>query len=96
MTESKTLDELITQYYGEPGSAEREEFEMASLAFRLGVMLKEERKSAQLTQAELAARSGTKKSYISRVEMGLSDVQLSTYRRIVEQGLGKQLVIAIA
>jgi transcriptional regulator with XRE-family HTH domain len=59
-------------------------------------MLKEERKSAQLTQAELAARSGTKKSYISRVERGLSDVQLSTYRRIVEQGLGKQLVIAIA
>jgi len=42
-------------------------------------MLKEERKKAQLTQEQLALRTGTKKSYISRVEQGKADIQLSTF-----------------
>ena len=39
----------------------RDDYDAKSLAFRLGVMLKEARKEARLTQRELAFRTGTKK-----------------------------------
>ena len=38
---------------------------------------------------------GKKKSYISRIERGLSDIQVSTYYKLIELGLGKQLNIEI-
>ena len=58
-------------------------------------MLKEARKEANLTQEELAQKTGTKKSYISRIERGLSDIQVSTYHKLIETGIGKQLYISI-
>lgn len=47
---------------------------MRSLAFRVGEMVKEERKKIHLTQKELAEKSGTKRTYISRIENGRSDI----------------------
>jgi ribosome-binding protein aMBF1 (putative translation factor) len=91
----KTLDQLLDEKYGKKGSAARDRFEADSIAFRLGVMLKEARMEANLTQEELAAKSGTKKSYISRIERGLSDIQISTYFKLIEIGLGRQLTISI-
>jgi ribosome-binding protein aMBF1 (putative translation factor) len=91
----KTLDQLLDEKYGKKGSAARDRFEADSIAFRLGVMLKEARMEANLTQEELATKSGTKKSYISRIERGLSDIQISTYFKLIEIGLGKQLIISI-
>ena len=91
----KTFDELLNENYGPKGSEKRDKFEADSLAFRLGVMLKEARKEANLTQEELAERTGTKKSYISRIERGLSDIQISTYYKLIEIGLGKHLNISI-
>ena len=90
-----TLDELLTKDHGEKGTASRDKFESNSIAFRLGVMLKEARQEAQLTQEELAEKTGTKKSYISRIERGLSDIQISTYHKLIEIGLGKHLNISI-
>ncbi|MBN1598343.1 MAG: helix-turn-helix transcriptional regulator [Bacteroidales bacterium] len=58
-------------------------------------MLKEARKEANITQQELAKRTGTKKSYISRIERGQSDIQISTYYKLIEIGLGKKLNISI-
>jgi len=58
-------------------------------------MLKEARNSAMITQDELAQRTGTKKSYISRIERGQSDIQISTYYKLIEIGLGKHLNISI-
>jgi transcriptional regulator with XRE-family HTH domain len=49
-----------------------------------------------MTQEELAEKTGTKKSYISRIERGLSDIQVSTYYKLIEIGLGKHLNIEIA
>ena len=66
-----------------------------SLAFRLGVMLKEARIEANLTQEEIAQKTGTKNSYISRTVRGLSDIQVSTYHKLIETGIGKQLHISI-
>lgn len=90
------LEEILTEKYGKKGSEERDKYDSESLAFRLGVMLKEARNEANMTQEELANKVGTKKSYISRVERGLSDIQLSSYYKIIELGLGKNLNISIS
>jgi HTH-type transcriptional regulator / antitoxin HipB len=89
------FDDLLNEKYGEKGTPSRDKFDADSLAFRLGVMLKEARKDAHVTQQELAENTGTKKSYISRIERGQSDIQISTYYRLIEIGLGKHLNISI-
>lgn len=95
MKNVKTFEQLLVEKYGKKGSVEREKFDANSLAYRLGAMLKEARVEANLTQQELAEKTGTKKSYISRIERGLSDIQISTYFKLIELGLGKQLNISI-
>jgi DNA-binding XRE family transcriptional regulator len=95
MKNVKTFDQHLDEKYGKKGSIERDQFDADSLAFRLGVMLKEARIEANLTQEELAEKTGTKKSYISRIERGLSDIQISTYYKLIELGLGKHLNISI-
>lgn len=95
MKNVKRFEDILTEKYGEKGALSRDKYDAESLAFRLGIMLKEARKEAQLTQEEVAARTGTKKSYISRIERGLSDIQISTYNRLIEIGLGKNLNISI-
>jgi HTH-type transcriptional regulator / antitoxin HipB len=95
MKNIKTFDQLLEEKYGKKGTPERDRFDADSLAFRLGVMLKEARLEANLTQEELAQRTGTKKSYISRIERGLSDIQISTYHKLIQIGLGRHLNISI-
>ena len=87
-------DHLATQY-GELGTKSRDDFEAKAKAFIIGEMLKEERLQANLTQEELAGRIGAKKSYISRIENGKTDIQLSTLFKIFELGLGKKITISV-
>lgn len=89
------LEDLLIERYGAKGTEKRDKYDAESLAFRLGVMLKQARKDANLTQEELAEKTGTKKSYISRIERGLNDIQISTYKKLIETGLGKNLKISI-
>ncbi len=89
------FEDILNKKYGPKGTSERDKYEADSLAFRLGVMLKEARLDAKITQEELAMKTGTKKSYISRIERGKSDIQISTYHRLIEIGLGKNLIINI-
>jgi HTH-type transcriptional regulator / antitoxin HipB len=89
------FEDLLKDKYGKKGTPARDIYEADSLAFRLGVMLKEARQKAKITQRQLAERTGTKKSYISRIEKGKSDIQVSTYQRLIETGLGKHLNISI-
>ncbi len=96
MKKLTTFEDHLEKQYGKKGTKKRERFEYDSLAFRLGEMLKDERKKAKLTQEELAEKSGTKKSYISRIESGKSDIQISTFSRIVELGLKKTINISIS
>tara|TARA_R110000868_G_scaffold242400_1_gene497937 strand:- start:80 stop:370 length:291 start_codon:yes stop_codon:yes gene_type:complete len=90
------FEDILIGKYGNKGTAKRDKYDAESLAFRLGVILKQARKDANLTQEELAEKTGTKKSYISRIERGLSDIQVSTYYKLIEIGLGKNLNISIA
>ncbi len=95
MKKIKDFEDILIEKYGVKGTASRDEYDANSLAFRLGVMLKEARNSAMITQDELAQRTGTKKSYISRIERGKCDIQISTYYKLIEIGLGKRLNISI-
>jgi DNA-binding XRE family transcriptional regulator len=62
---------------------------------KFGEIIKKERLKAGLTQNELAHRAGTTRFYISRFENNKSDIELSTFKRIVESGLGKRLNLQI-
>lgn len=61
---------------------------------RLAKAIKELRQSYQLTQEQLATRVGMRKTYISRIERGLTDINYGTFEWILEIGFGKTLTIA--
>jgi len=93
--DAKTFDELLDIKYGEIGSPKRDEFDNKSKAFMIGELIKDARLNAKITQEELAVKTGTKKSYISRVENGKIDIQLSTLYRILEEGLGRHVNLTL-
>jgi DNA-binding XRE family transcriptional regulator len=86
-----TFNQLIELDHGKIGTETRNVYEEKSQMFIISEMLKEARKEAKLTQEELAERTGTKKSYISRIENGKGNIQLSTLIRIFEIGLQKRI-----
>ncbi|MBI2882367.1 MAG: helix-turn-helix transcriptional regulator [Candidatus Methylomirabilis oxyfera] len=63
--------------------------------FKIGVMLKQARESARLTQEELAQRLKTKKTAISRIENHAEDIKLSTLEKVA-RALGERLEVRIA
>jgi HTH-type transcriptional regulator/antitoxin HipB len=93
--DAKTFDELLDIKYGKVGTPKRDEFDNKSKAFMIGVLIKDARLNAKITQEELAEKTGTKKSYISRVENGKIDIQLSTLYRILEEGLGRHVNLTL-
>ena len=63
--------------------------------YRYGRLIRSARLKAGLTQEQLAVRSGTSRFYISRIENDKTDLEMSTFRKIVEAGLGKKLKLTI-
>lgn len=95
MNDILAFDEHLDQRYGKIGTLKRTEFEIKAKAFAIGEILREARKEARMTQEELARKTGTRKSFISRIENGHSDIQLSTLYRLVEIGFGKRVNLSI-
>jgi len=95
MKKITTFDEHLDQRYGKIGTEKRTEFEIKAKAFAIGEILRDARKQSHMTQEELAKKTGTRKSFISRIENGHSDIQLSTLYRLVEIGFGKSLNLTI-
>jgi ribosome-binding protein aMBF1 (putative translation factor) len=62
---------------------------------KIGVLLRQAREAAGLTQEELAARVKTQKTAISRMENHAEDIKLSTLKKVAA-ALGKKLDIKIA
>ncbi|MDR1974500.1 MAG: helix-turn-helix transcriptional regulator [Bacteroidales bacterium] len=91
----KTFESHLEKRYGKAGSKTRTEFEIKAKAFAIGEVIKEERKRANLTQECLANKIGAKKSYISRIENGHNDIQLSTLYKLIEFGLGRRISLTI-
>lgn len=72
-----------------------EDYEVGYAEFKIGVILRQARESAGLTQEEVARRLRTKKSAISRIENHADDVRLSTLRRYAD-AVGANLQIKLA
>lgn len=87
----KNFDELIELEHGKIGTESRNKYEEGAQMFIVSEMLKAARKEAKMTQEELAEKAGTKKSYISKIENGKGNIQLSTLIRIFEQGLNRRI-----
>lgn len=90
-----TFEDHLEKRYGAPGTDQRIAFEAKAKAFAIGELIKEERKFSNMTQEQLALKTGTKKSFISRIENVKSDIQLSTLYKIFEIGLGKKISFTI-
>lgn len=69
--------------------------EKSEILMKIGKMIKENRLKSGLTQQELALKSGTTRTYISRIENERSDIELGTLKKIIEAGLGKKIEISI-
>ena len=89
--ETKSWKEIKDSVYGAQGTERRDELERDFESFKIGLLLKKAREEKNLTQEQLAEKAGTKKSYISKLENGKGNIQLSTLIRIFEQGLNKKI-----
>lgn len=87
------LDQYI-QHRKDRDPSFAEGYESGYQEFLIGVLLKEARQNAGVTQEELATAIHTKKSVISRLENQASDARVSTLRKVA-QALGKELVIEL-
>lgn len=90
-----SFEELLDEQYGKRGTKKREAYEQEFEAFKLGVLIQEMREKNNLTQEQLAAKCGTTKSYISRIENNASDIRLSTLMRIINEGFGGRLHLSV-
>lgn len=87
----------VEQYFRERAARDPEfadGFESGYAEFRVGVLLRQAREDAGLTQEELANRLNTKKSAVSRIENHAGDIRLSTLERYAK-ALGRHLSLEL-
>lgn len=77
------VSEELNQTFGAPGTESRRQAEDQAWEEYNAQILLDARKESGLTQSELAEKIGTDKSYISRVERGLTIPSISTFYRMV-------------
>lgn len=79
-----TVEEMFEEKYGKRGTFEREQFDARARAWYYAEVLRDARKSAGITQQQLADRIGKKREYVAMLEKGETDMQLSTFLMISE------------
>ena len=75
---------VLEAQYGALGTPERAKFDEEAYAFYTSQILLDARKNARLTQEELAKRIGANKSYISRIEKGITVPSVATPSAFVQ------------
>ncbi len=86
-------DAVLDARYGKEGTPERIKFEEDAFAYYTGLILRDARKDAKVSQAELARRTMTTKSYISRIENGVIIPSVAVfYRMIAALGMSVEIV----
>jgi ribosome-binding protein aMBF1 (putative translation factor) len=85
MTKMKTynVSEELNQTFGALGTESRKRAEEQAWEEYNAQILLDARKESGMTQSELASKIGADKSYISRVERGLTIPSISTFYRMV-------------
>ena len=86
-------DAVLDARYGKEGTPVRVKFEEDAYAYYTGLILRDARKDAKVSQAELARRTQTTKSYISRIENGVIIPSVAVfYRMIAALGMTVEIV----
>ena len=73
-----TANEMLEKY-GKKGTTSRAEFEARAQAWYYAELLREERKRRGISQSKLASLVGKSRTYITALEKGQTDMQLSTF-----------------
>ncbi|SMC74709.1 helix-turn-helix domain-containing protein [Pedobacter africanus] len=90
-----SLEQFKDKHYGKAGTEKRMVLEAGYENFKIGALIHEARLEKGLTQQQLADKTGTTKSYISKIENNIKEVRFSTLQKIVEIGLGGHLELSI-
>ena len=90
-----TLEQFKDKHFGKLGTPKRDQLEAGYEAFKIGALIHDARIEKGMTQEELAAKVGTTKSYISKIENNVKEVRFSTLQKIVELGLEGKLLLSI-
>jgi ribosome-binding protein aMBF1 (putative translation factor) len=77
------VTEELNRTFGAPGTESRKLAEEQAWEEYNAQILLDARKESGLTQSELADKIGADKSYISRIERGLTIPSISTFYRLV-------------
>lgn len=77
------FDAVLDAKFGMEGTKERMRAEGNAHSFYSGKILQNARKDAKMTQAELAEKVQTTKSYISKVENGVIIPSVGTFYRMI-------------
>lgn len=78
------IDAMMDERFGAVGTPERDEFRKEAYNYCVGQLIMEARKQERMTQAALAKKLGTNKSYISRVEKGAVEPGIGMFLRMIE------------
>jgi DNA-binding XRE family transcriptional regulator len=70
------------------------EFEQGFEEFKIGVMLRQAREKAGLSQAEVAKKIHTQRTAISRIENHAEDIKLSTLQKVAV-AVGRHLKVSL-
>ncbi|GEM_PF-701732 len=95
MKTPKTINQHFDIKYGKIGTASRGAFEERSQAFTIAELVKDARVKADMTQAELARKLNVNRAYISKIERAVSDIRVSTLKKVIEKGLGGKFRIIV-
>lgn len=85
---TKTLDQIKNEYYGQVGTPERDQLERELESLRIGFKIRAAREKKNLTQEELAVRINKKRTFISKIENDGENITLKTLFDVIERGLG--------
>ncbi|MDD4192604.1 MAG: helix-turn-helix transcriptional regulator [Mangrovibacterium sp.] len=80
---TRNYSAVLEAQYGAAGTPERAKFDEEAYAFYASRVLFDARKNARITQGELAKRIGVDKSYISRIEKGVTTPSVATFYRVI-------------
>lgn len=92
---TKTLEQIKNEYYGETGTPKRDQLERELESLRIGFKIRDAREKRDLTQEELALRINKKRTFISKIENDGENMTLKTLFDVVERGLGGKLKIEV-
>ncbi len=90
-----SLDELHDELFPPSEVEERQQADERISSILVGKLIKEYRLKHGLTQEQLAQKIEARKGFISRIENGYVDPQLSTIYRILETGMGLEIEIKV-